>query len=429
MQKKVLSVDWFEVCCDVQQPNLLLYEIPKGMRVVREEYSTRHFRNVFQVSYYDRKVCTIVTEPFSQVMTSTTCLLKVDNKLLYSNRGFELVDRVFSVFGLVFRSTTRIDLCCDFTSIVSYNCASEFISDVLFGNVYKSGRWSFSVQGSSRGGFMLPYNYIRFGNTTSPCSIALYNKSYELQESKKTYIEDMWIASGLVDPDTLTLSDVWRLEFRITDSRYKFVNTSTGVVERLDPFRAVRDYDYLCSIYQALFAKNWDWRLPSDTDTNKSRWACVSFFDWSDKPCQHIRFVDRAVSKSNRTDKIVLRRLSSLFDEAFRRLPQTEKVMTALPEPVAQLRQVVLDFAYHNGLEDYYLNRISGYLTEDIIRIRKDETYMVMYQRMRSMFLSPEQLQRFDERRPLSIAEFQDILREFQSKPKRTYRKVFDRYL
>lgn len=417
MQKKVLSIDWFEVCCDVQQPNLLLYEIPKGMRVVKEEYSTRHFRNVFQVSFNDRKVCTIVTEPFSKVMTSTTCLLKVNNKLLYSNRGFELVNRVFSVFGLVFRSTTRIDLCCDFTQIISYNCASEFISDILNGNIYKSGKWSFSVQGSSRAGYMMPYNYIRFGNTTSPCSIALYNKSYELKESKKTYIEDMWIASGLVDPDTLTLSDVWRLEFRITDSRYKFVNTGTGVEERLDPFRAVRDYDYLCSIYQALCTKNWDWRIPT-SDTNRSRWPCAPFFDWSDKPCQHIRFVDRAVSKSNRTDKIVLRRMSTLFDEEYRRLPATDKNMTTLPEPVAQLRQVVLDFAYHNGLEDYYLNRINGFLTEDIIRIKKEETSMVMYQRMRSMYLTEEQLQHLAERRPLSILEFKDIIREFQSKTK-----------
>lgn len=415
MQKKVLSVDWFEVCCDVQQPNLLLYDTPLGMRIVKEEYSTRHFKNVFQIYHNDRKVCTIVTEPFSKVMTPQTCLLKVDNKLLYTNHGFDLVNMVFSVFRLVFRSTTRIDLCCDFTQIVSYNCASEFISDVLNGNVYKAGKWSFSVQGSSRGGFMMPYNYIRFGNTTSPCSIALYNKSYELKESKKTYIEDMWIASGLVDPDTLTLSDVWRLEFRITDSRYKFIDTATGVEERLDPFRAVRDYDYLCSIYQALCAKNWDWRIPSDTDTNKSRWACVSFFDWSDKPCQHIRFVDRAVSKSNRTDKIVLRRLSSLFDEEYRRLPQTEKNMQCLPEPVAQLRQVVLDYAYHNGLEDYYLNRVNGYLTEDIIRIRKEETSMVMYQRMRSMYLSPEQQQQLFERRPLSVAEFQDIIRQYQA--------------
>lgn len=429
MQKKVLSVDWFEVCCDVQQPNLLLFEIPRGFRVVKEEYSTRHFRNVFQVSYNGRKVCTIVTEPFSRVMTSTTCLLKVDNKLLYTNHGFDLVDRVFSIFGLVFRSTTRIDLCCDFIQIVSYNCASEFISDVLNGNVYKSGRWSFSVQGSSRGGFMLPYNYIRFGNTTSPCSIALYNKSYELRESKKTYIEDMWIASGLVDPDTVALCDVWRLEFRITDSRYKFVDTSTGVEERLDPFRAVRDYDYLCSIYQSLCAKLWDWRIPSATDTNKSRWACVAFFDWSDKPCTHIRFVDRAVSKSNRTDKIVLRRLSSLFDEEYQRLSITDRVMTALPDPVAQLRQVVLDFAYHNGLEDYYLEHISGHLVEDFIKMRKEEVSMAMYQRMRSMYLSDEQLQRLAERRPLSVWEFKEILREFQSKPKRSRKGIFDRYL
>ena len=414
MQKKVLSVDWFEVCCDVQQPNLLLYDIPFGMRVIKEEYSTRQFKNVFQISYHDRKVCTIITEPFSKVMTPQTCLLKVDNKLLYTNHGFELVNLVFSVFRLVFRSTTRIDLCCDFTSIVSYNCASEFISDVLNGNVYKSGKWSFSVQGSSRGGYMMPYNYIRFGNTTSPCSIALYNKSYELKESKKTYIEDMWIASGLVDPDTLTLSDVWRLEFRITDSRYKFIDTATGAEERLDPFRAVRDYEYLCSIYQALCAKNWDWRIPSATDTNKSRWACVPFFDFSDKSCNHIRFVDRAVSKSNRTDKIVLRRLSSLFDEEYRRLPQTEKNMQSLPEPVAQLRQVVLDYAYHNGLEDYYLNRVNGYLTEDIIHIKKEETSMAMYERMRSMYLSPEQQQQLAERKPLSVWEFKDIIYNFQ---------------
>lgn len=415
MQKKVLSVDWFEICCDVQQPNLLLYEIPTGMRVVKEEYSTRHFKNVFQVTYNDRKVCTIVTEPFSQVMTKTTCLLKVDNKLLYANHGFELVDKVFQVFNLEYRSTTRIDLCCDFTNIISYNCASEFISDVLNGNVYKSGKWSFSVQGGSRGGFMLPYNYIRFGTTSSPCSIALYNKSLELKESKKIYIEDMWFASGVLDPDKYMVYDVWRLEFRITDSRYKFVNTATGVEERLDPFRAVRDYDYLCSIYQALCDKNWDWRVPSETDTNKSRWRRVAFFDWSDKPCNHIRFVDRAVSKSNRTDKVVLRRLSSLFDEEYKRLPMTDKNMQSLPDPVAQLRQVVLDYTYHNGLEDYYLNRINGYLTEDIIRIKKEETSMVMYERMRSMYLSSEQQQRLAERRSLSVWEFQEIIRNYQA--------------
>lgn len=410
MQKKVLSCDWWEVCVSSPDVDLTKVKLPLNYRVKRLDYSTRNFANVFDVYRNDYKVASVCNCPFSPVIQADTAIVKVTNALLYRNDCYAVICELFSVFAWQYRSTTRIDLCCDFVEIADANITSvpHFISLFLAGQVYKAGRFNFSLNGRCEGGVVAPFSYIRFGNSSSSCSIALYNKSLELQQTKKTYIEELWVSSGLVDRDKLPLTSVWRLEFRITDSRYKMTDTTTGEESTISPFRVLSESAYLSSIYQAIADKVWVWRYPSLSESNRSRWARVCFFDDFDHVCQHVRFVERLVAKSNRTAKIVLRQLSLVYDTMV-----SCSFDPSADEQIQAFKSTITDYIYHNGLEDYYLERISGRLTSEVIAMRKEETSMQFYQRLRNMYLSDAQLQALREARPISWREHKELLRSF----------------
>ena len=329
MHKYTISVDYLKL--------YLLggkFEDRDNIYFKRNQYSSRHYKFIDTVYFFDQVIGTLEHTPFSSVLRNESSLLKIENRFLYSSELDYLLQSFFKTTGARFQSISRLDIAIDFNYFLNGYHPQKLIADYLQGKVERNGRGIFTVMGAEKN--VKDYTYLRFGSRSSDVTVILYNKSLEMQEVKhKDYIYQKWLQLGLD-----VSKDVWRLEFSLKSKAKYFVNTSTAEIQTLT-LDCIFDNVFLKELAIGLSKRYFRFVDPK-TATRKTRMKDVDLLDTSGAVMDKINI-------KNNTD--VTRREKILLKNMFR-LSQKH---SSVPSSVSDEAKTIKEWLTRTPvLEDYY---------------------------------------------------------------------------
>lgn len=356
----VLSLDWLQLYC--------LGNIAQraGYEVKRLEYSTRIFMHIDEIYINKKKICTATHTPFSPVLDQKMVIIKFENYLLYERNLWLVVDNFLSDFNLVYKSISRLDVAVDFNTFYKKRNVQNFLNEFLKNNVRKIGKADYKLQGSQKNTHIV--DYLRFGGNNSEVSAYIYNKTKELNEVKmKSYIVDMWRCSGLnVD------AGVWRLEFSIKSSAIKILDKSDGDLKDIS-LDNIKNREFLEKMYMALVDKYFCFR-ENTGKSNVTREKKIVLFYNNFKDVE--RYFVRNLGDATRADKIFIKKLEQSNCE----LREAKKFYSD------EQSNILYDFIVEKGLEDFYLSKIRGEVTERLLLYKINQKFIIEEQRVKKIF-------------------------------------------
>lgn len=277
-----ISVDWFEVCC-YGSP------ITEGVHVVNEmkyqvvdaEKSTRVFKKLYKVIYRGLEYFYVQQEPISSALKRGLTLIKVANRVLYSEKYVSLLLDFLKYFRLHYKGVSRLDIAYDCNYFYNGRSPKKFLHDYICkpleekGGIYLANVkkhvafFEKSISSNTR------YSYVKFGMGTGGRSAYMYDKSVELREVKdKPWIRKMWEDNGLLNDDK---HHVWRSEISIKAQGKKLLNLDTGELFALHP-TFLDTYEKICKIFHFYASKAFDFRI-NEGQKNRRNFPPLRLFD------------------------------------------------------------------------------------------------------------------------------------------------------
>lgn len=239
-----ISVDWLQVYTLSTET----YPIPTGGEISEseftfhfnlEDYQSAMFKNIISVQLRGLECATIESCPRSSKLKSNMCLIKLANRILYSNRYVEILYSLMNALHVVYKGITRIDLCYDCVRFNDGRSPSKFINNYLtipdteINGYCRKGSDEFICHGRKAAGSSSRVNYISFGSPQSRVRAYIYDKTVELEEVKdKPWIRTLWEENGIVGDEK---NHVFRSEISIKSEGTDLLNMSTGELFKLSP--------------------------------------------------------------------------------------------------------------------------------------------------------------------------------------------------
>lgn len=226
--------------------------------------------------------------PCSEIMHSRACIIKVANETLYTYDAVNLLLEFMKAYGFVYKSLSRIDICCDLIKFDNQCTPQRLINRFLSTEWRHLHAKTYTLVGNN--GNHLDHEYIRWGSRSSGLCVYMYNKSKEMRDkSPKKWITDSWAVNGL----DYTKHDIWRIEFSIKGDAQYLTDRSEVVLERFGDnliskrsgeviFRLSADYFLQREFVRETFltyAKKYFVFVVSATDSNITRMTRVKLFN------------------------------------------------------------------------------------------------------------------------------------------------------
>lgn len=248
MEKYLISVDWLEVFGYSKSEKLFS---PESYKQEGEYYlidsgvMSRGFEHVIEVckrfgvqTYLP--VATIRCVPRSTALNKRLCLIKLNNRVLYSQGYVEILFSILDRYDIGYKGLSRIDLCYDCNKFVNGRSPLRFMKQFAFVDqdsekyIYKvGGSKSFRIFASKNPTSLTQISGLEFGSGKSCKRAYMYDKSRELKEVKdKPWIREAWEKAGLVNDEK---THVYRSEISIKTEGAELMNKVTGEVFRLNP--------------------------------------------------------------------------------------------------------------------------------------------------------------------------------------------------
>lgn len=277
-----ISVDWFEVCCygaPIEQGMHVVNDMQ--YQVVDQEKSTRVFKKLYKVTHRGLDYFYVQQEPISSALKKGLTLVKVANRVLYSEKYVSLLLDFLKAFGLHYKGMSRLDIAYDCNYFFNGRSPKKFLHNyickpleerggIFLANVKKHVTF-FEKSISSN----TQYSYVKFGMGTGGRSAYMYDKSLELREVKdKPWIRKMWADNGLIDDDK---THVWRSEISIKAQGKQLLNLDTGALFALHP-SFLDTYEKICKIFHFYASKAFDFRC-NKGQKNRRNFSPLRLFD------------------------------------------------------------------------------------------------------------------------------------------------------
>lgn len=184
--------------------------------------------------------CAIIEcEPRSPRLKKNMVLIKLSNRILYSNQYIKILYSLMSAMRVTYKGITRIDICYDCQKFADGRSPARFINnyvlkpDTEVGGYCRIGSDEFTCHGKKSSGSSSKINYISFGSPRSRVRAYIYDKTIELEEMKdKPWIREYWKENGLESTDK---EHIFRSEISIKSEGTDILNMSTGELFRLSP--------------------------------------------------------------------------------------------------------------------------------------------------------------------------------------------------
>lgn len=313
-----ISVDWLEVCCYGNPISEGVINVNgKRYHIVDEHRNTRVFSKLYRVVFRGLDYFYIQQLPISSALKRGLTLVKVSNRVLYSEKYIALLLDLLRALRLQYKGVSRLDIAYDCNYFFNGRHPKKFIHDYICkpleqrGGIYlanvKKHITFFNKSISSD----TQYSYIKFGMGTGGRSAYIYDKSLELQEVKdKPWIRKMWEDNGLINDGK---THVWRAEISIKAQGKQLLNLDTGELFALHP-SFLNTYEKVCKIFHFYAAKAFDFRI-NEGQKNRRNFPPLRLFD----PSITITCVPKTVSisadtgRSERVCKNTLERVSRTY--------------------------------------------------------------------------------------------------------------------
>lgn len=232
--RRCVNIDWLELHAYEPLMGTLNadYFERHGYRVVRREYGTRVYREMFTIlDNNGYGMIEIRRNPASQglhgIHAPNECHIRLTNRTCYWDNAADMLNNFVRKHQYYNVRISRVDICLDFATFDSGDDPAAFIrrflkhkySKINQGRIHAHGEDTWSGQ---------DWNSLSWGSKTSPVSTKMYDKTMELLNAKlgtynKPYIRQAWLLSGLIDDiDRCTLNGeqqrIWRVEFSLMSS-------------------------------------------------------------------------------------------------------------------------------------------------------------------------------------------------------------------
>lgn len=288
----LVNCDWLQLHCLADHFPFT----PQKFTIVEREFGSRYFQFSADVFFGEEVVATIEYGARGCALSPQSVIIKYRNNVLYLSGALRLIWDVLNDLQLTYQSTTRIDLAIDFQHTPDFDDPANIVKAFARDEIICATRQTYQINGySDKGAKPL---YFRLGARKSDVKSYLYNKSVELKAvHDKPYIRERWARA--FGSDT---SDVWRLEFSITHSKFAMV-TNTGEFWSCELWEDVFNETSLPRIVKFLISKYFCFRYPSE-DKNITRWEKVNLFDTAAIKVSRYKMTEE--SECTRKDRLAL---------------------------------------------------------------------------------------------------------------------------
>ena len=228
---RCVNIDWLEVYAiepEICAPEWFCKKgIPRECIKVRD-YGTPQYRQMFTI--LDKKAKPFIEirrDPYSLrteggIFIPHSCHLRLSNRYCYEKNPVGLILKFMRKYKYTLKSTSRLDLACDFAHFDSNQNPAKFLREYYENKYAKINQTNFHVFGKDAWDTKV-FNSCKWGSEFSAITTKLYNKSMELNRDghDKSYIRAAWQMANLP-----TDKDIWRVEFSLKSQVKSLVKAS-----------------------------------------------------------------------------------------------------------------------------------------------------------------------------------------------------------
>lgn len=308
----IVSADWVEVYARLDSlfPEWMSCDkyFAGEYKARRRAYGTRVYQFVYDVTKNETPLMTITCMPLSRrsqggIMNDDMCHVKIENYWLYRDDWYQVFTHALRSFRINPIRLSRVDIACDWQHGECGLYAGDLLAGLMKRKYLKIHQPSWRANGTDAA--KMSWHSLAFGSKNSPVFTRFYNKTLELQTSGKEYIREGWKNAGMN-----LQRDVYRTEFQLSDTGREVIDQETG--EQFDiTLEQVADRRELAFLFFHYAQHYFDIRK-ANTATKRTNCTPLQIFPTSPLPFQPVQR-PRCI-KSNRTDKLVCRRMiESMF--------------------------------------------------------------------------------------------------------------------
>jgi hypothetical protein len=205
-------------------------------------------------------------------MKPNQCSLKLENKILYTDEWFKILEYLRENLKLAFKNITRLDIALD-----GVNYLYEFLNDYIRGK-YKSelikiGRAKFNCYQFHEKN--LSFENFTLGKPSSDKMMSFYMKSKEIKDSGKFYISDFWRKNGLDE------KKVFRAEIRLKNEYLKYIKDFA--------ISDLQEKNFLLSLFKRSIKNYFEFAVKRK-DKNITRMERLDLFNFDLSELQNLEF-------------------------------------------------------------------------------------------------------------------------------------------
>lgn len=371
MENYCISVDWLQTYC---LGNLITEGEYTGKNykfsIQLQDYETPQFKRVYKVMCRNLEYATIQQFPRTRVINAKATLVKLSNRVLYSQKYIEFLYDLQETLHLLYKGITRIDICYDCNKYFNGRSVPRFLKCYLekdmgeIGSIYRRGSDKFTAHGSKSKTSVSKITSMRFGSDKSRIGAYVYDKTLELEEVKdKPWIRKMWEENGLVSTET---EHVWRSEISIKSEGTDLLNMDSGQLFRLSP-SYMQHAEAIKKLFYIYAQKVFDFRMCNGQKL-KRNYDKLKLFECTEIISTKPYYVPTSAD-TGRVEKMCYNRLK-LLSEKYTDLAEQRRIslsdtMQFLSELAGKKQSIV-----KREKENMYLDAIKGYKfleMEDII--------------------------------------------------------------
>lgn len=274
-RRATINVDYFQIFGRCEKiPDLVegqeVYSISENVRLIWKGHGTSLFNALYDVYLQGEKIGQIQAFPRStkQQMQQDHIIFKLDNHILYTKYWLDTFLDFLNESESKVLNVSRLDIAID---------GVEQINDFL-NHYFKTPKGIYEQISIKNGGKIKhhPLDYdpntkkstrFVFGSTKSDKHVAVYQKSKEIEQSNKKYIERFWENSGMEFKEG---EEITRVEMRLNSK-------STKQIQGFDWTR-LHCSKYLASIFKTQAHNFFDFYIKDNS--NVSRCTGIRLIDY-----------------------------------------------------------------------------------------------------------------------------------------------------
>lgn len=407
MINRCLNLDWLEVHVwePIEEARDALYFERHGFEVIRRDYGTRVFGEMFTVCAQDTHAPFIEVRraPKTSLLQPNDVHLRLVNRYCYFDAAAQLMADFIFKYSFEFVRIVRVDLALDFERFDYGDRPKVFLQRYIAGCYSKINQANVNAHGTdtwtSRN-----WNSISWGAPSSDVGTKFYNKTLELYDPikrvfAKPYIMQAWLmpnefGDALLDAPVKVIRadgngiefdhEIWRLEFSIRSSvrRWFLINRNGNSKDKQSIRNTLDMYDsrHKMLVLFASLTQHYFHFKHFDPVRRKDRCLDKRLFKWPIEVPTYKVGKDVAIARADKPDNSIIRLISLLT--LFRDTTldsQLKRLCAQLVELLAK-KQAQSDAKMYNTIE---LKAMQAALREHLANPSK--SYVSLYREIKNL--------------------------------------------